>query len=128
MYEGCMQQVPETIPRDKCALPQEIFKGKKRIMDKDKVYRIDTEPDHLQHELSGGQQQRVAIAGALVNMPKILFADEPCANPDRKSSRQILELFKRLNEELEQTIVMVTHEDWHVEYTNRSIYLKDGLI
>jgi len=65
-----MQQVPETIPRDKCALPQEIFKGKKRIMDKDKVYRIDTEPDHLQHELSGGQQQRVAIARALVNMPK----------------------------------------------------------
>ena len=70
MYEGCMQQIPETIPRDKCALLREIFKGKKRIMDKDKVYRIDTEPDHLRHELFGGQQQRVAIARALVNMPK----------------------------------------------------------
>ena len=97
-------------------------------MDKNEVYRIDTELDHLQHELSGGQQQRVAIARALVNMPKILFADEPCANPDSKSSRQILELFKRLNEELEQIIVKVTHEDWHMEYTNRFIYLKVGLI
>ena len=46
----------------------------------------------------------------------------------RDISRQILELFKRLNKELEQTIVMVTHEDWHKEYTNRFIYLKDGLI
>ena len=101
---------------------------KKAIMDKDKVYGIDTEPDHLQHELSGGQQQRVAIARSLVNMPKILFADEPCANPDSESSRQVLELFKRLNTEFEQTVVMVTHEDWHKEYTNRSIYLKDGLI
>jgi putative ABC transport system ATP-binding protein len=70
----------------------------------------------------------LAIARALVNKPKILFADEPCANLDSESSRQVLELFKRLNTELEQTVVMVTHEDWHKEYTNRSIYLQDGLI
>lgn len=83
---------------------------------------------HLQHELSGGQQQRVAIARALVNKPKILFADEPCANLDSESSRQILELFRKLNKELGQTIVMVTHEDWHRDYAHRVIYLKDGLI
>ena len=83
---------------------------------------------HLQHELSGGQQQRVAIARALVNRPKILFADEPCANLDSESSKQILELFKKLNIEMGQTIVMVTHEDWHREYAHSLIYLKDGLI
>ena len=83
---------------------------------------------HLQHELSGGEQQRVAIARALVNEPKILFADEPCANLDSDSSKQILELFRKLNNELGQTIVMVTHEDWHKEYADRTIWLKDGLI
>lgn len=83
---------------------------------------------HLQHELSGGQQQRVAIARALVNKPKILFADEPCANLDSESSKQILELFKKLNKELGQTIVMVTHEDWHKKYVDRVIWLKDGII
>jgi putative ABC transport system ATP-binding protein len=83
---------------------------------------------HLQHELSGGEQQRVAVARALVNKPKILFADEPCANLDSESSKQILELFKKLNNELGQTIVMVTHEDWHKKYVDRVIWLKDGLI
>lgn len=83
---------------------------------------------HLPRELSGGEQQRVAVARALVNKPKILFADEPCANLDTESSRQILELFKKLNEELGQTIVMVSHEEWHKKYVDRIIYLKDGLI
>lgn len=83
---------------------------------------------HLPRELSGGEQQRVAVARALVNKPKILFADEPCANLDTESSRQILELFRKLNEELGQTIVMVSHEEWHKKYVDRVIYLKDGLI
>ncbi|MCK4399322.1 MAG: ABC transporter ATP-binding protein, partial [Methanophagales archaeon] len=83
---------------------------------------------HRPHELSGGEQQRVAVARALVNKPKILFADEPCANLDTESSRHILELFGKLNEELDQTIVMVTHEEWHKKYADRIIYLKDGLI
>jgi len=83
---------------------------------------------HLSRELSGGEHQRVAVARALVNKPKILFADEPCANLDTESSRQILELFKKLNKDLEQTIVMVSHEEWHKEYVDRVIYLKDGLI
>ena len=66
--------------------------------------------DHRPRELSGGEQQRVAIARALINKPKILFADEPTANPDSISSKQILELFRKLNQDIGQTILMVTHE------------------
>jgi putative ABC transport system ATP-binding protein len=83
---------------------------------------------HHQHELSGGEQQRVAIARSLVNQPAILFADEPCANLDSVTSRTILNLFKKLNEELALTIIMVTHEEWHEEFMCRILYLNDGLI
>ncbi len=83
---------------------------------------------HRQYELSGGEQQRVAIARSLINQPDILFADEPCANLDSVTSRTILELFKRLNEEFGQTIIMVTHEEWHEEYMCRMIVLTDGLV
>ena len=81
---------------------------------------------HKSFELSGGEQQRVAIARALINTPMILFADEPCANLDSKTSRVILDLLKQLNEEYGQTIIMVTHEEWHEEYMCRMIVLTDG--
>ncbi|OQB37783.1 MAG: putative ABC transporter ATP-binding protein [Euryarchaeota archaeon ADurb.Bin165] len=83
---------------------------------------------HKHNELSGGQQQRVAIARAMVNKPEILFADEPCANLDSESSRNVLDLFKQINQEMAQTIVMVSHEDWHKRYFNRIITLRDGEI
>lgn len=82
----------------------------------------------LQSELSGGQQQRVSIARAVVNRPEILFADEPCANLDTESSRNVLDLFRQINHELQQTIVMVSHEEWHMEYFDRVIILRDGKI
>jgi putative ABC transport system ATP-binding protein len=84
--------------------------------------------DHLPRELSGGQQQRVAIARAMVNKPDILFADEPCANLDTENSRMVLDLFREINEDMNQTIVMVSHEDWHKEYFHRIIRLRDGKI
>lgn len=83
---------------------------------------------HLPRELSGGEQQRVAVARAIVSNPKILYADEPCANLDSESSETILELLKNLNRELGQTIVMVTHEPEDKKYVERVIWLKDGLI
>ncbi|WAC04888.1 MAG: ABC transporter ATP-binding protein [Methanoregula sp.] len=84
--------------------------------------------DHLPKELSGGEQQRVAIARSMVNRPIILFADEPCANLDTENSRAVLDQFHTINEELGQTIVMVSHEEWHKQYFHRIVYLKDGRI
>ena len=84
--------------------------------------------NHLPKELSGGEQQRVAIARSMVNRPIILFADEPCANLDTMNSKAVLDQFHTLNEELGQTIVMVSHEEWHKEYFHRIVYLKDGQI
>ncbi len=63
-----------------------------------------------------------------MNKPAIVFADEPCANLDTASSKTILDLFARLNSELGQTIVMVSHEDWHRRYFCRVVHLEDGLI
>ncbi|MCA9460346.1 MAG: ATP-binding cassette domain-containing protein, partial [Nanoarchaeota archaeon] len=83
---------------------------------------------HLPSELSGGQQQRVSIARALVNKPKILFADEPTANLDRDSSDNIVNLFRKLNKDFGQTIVMVTHELEEGEKADRIVWVKDGLI
>lgn len=84
--------------------------------------------NHLPKEMSGGEQQRVAIARALVNKPSILFADEPCANLDTESSETVLKLFQKLNKELNQTIIMVTHEPDDKKYVDRVIWMKDGKI
>nr|WP_320160094.1 ABC transporter ATP-binding protein [uncultured Methanoregula sp.] len=84
--------------------------------------------DHLVYELSGGEQQRVSIARALVNHPAIVFADEPCANLDTENSRTVLELFRSVNRDLGQTIVMVSHEPWHQKYFDRIIFIRDGTL
>ena len=82
----------------------------------------------LPGEMSGGEQQRVAIARALINNPALLLADEPCANLDSRNSTLILELIQKLNRELNQTVVMVSHEEWHQKYFDRVIVLQDGKI
>lgn len=84
--------------------------------------------DRVPDELSGGEKQRVAIARAIAKKPDIMFADEPCANLDTNNSKQVLDVFKELNEKYGQTIIMVTHEPWHVEYVNRVITLEDGIM
>ncbi len=84
--------------------------------------------NHMPNELSGGEQQRVAIARAIVGRPKILFADEPCANLDSESSEMVVDLFRKLNKELGQTIVMVTHEPDDTKKVDRVIRLKNGVV
>ena len=84
--------------------------------------------DHEPSQLSGGQQQRVAIARALINHPAILFADEPTGNLDSKTSEEVLELFRRLNEEEGVTIILVTHDANVARSAKRTIRITDGMV
>jgi len=83
---------------------------------------------HKTNQLSGGEQQRVAIARALLNSPSMILADEPTGNLDSKTSSEIMNIFKKLNEEKKMTVVMVTHEPDIAAWARKRIYLKDGLI
>src|SRR5437588_763916 len=111
-----------------------VYSGKSPQQRRDRALRILELVDlkarafHHPNQLSGGQQQRVAIARALVNEPQILFADEPTGNLDSKTGHEILQEFERLNRELGQTIVMVTHDAAVAERAPRQIVVRDGLI
>ncbi len=124
--------VPDLTVMENVSLPAMLRKDRSEDqIKKDSDYVLEKiglfdRRDHLPRELSGGQQQRVSIARAIVNKPDILFADEPCANLDTENSRMVLDLFHEINEEMKQTIVMVSHEDWHKEYFHRIVRLKDG--
>jgi len=83
---------------------------------------------HRPNELSGGQQQRVAAARAMATKPEVIFADEPSGNLDSKSSRELLTFMKSVVENLNQTIVMVTHDPYAASFAGRVVMLKDGRI
>jgi putative ABC transport system ATP-binding protein len=80
------------------------------------------------HQLSGGEQQRVTIARALINSPKIILADEPTAALDSKNAVNVINVLKKLNEETNQTIVLITHEEYLGKQAQNGIWLKDGVI
>ena len=83
---------------------------------------------HRPSELSGGQQQRVAVARALASQPQVIFADEPTGNLDSKTGAEILDFMRRAVRELDQTIVMVTHDPVAAGYADRALFLADGRI
>ena len=83
---------------------------------------------HRPNELSGGQQQRVAAARAMASKPEVIFADEPSGNLDSKSSKELLVFMKSIVDDLNQTIVMVTHDPYAASFAERVIILKDGEI
>ena len=83
---------------------------------------------HKPHELSGGEQQRVAVARALINDPKVIFADEPSGNLDSQNANSLHELFFKLRDEIGCTLVIVTHNESFANMADRKILLKDGKI
>ena len=93
-----------------------------------KIIGLEDKRKSLPNELSGGQQQRVSIARAIILNPSIILADEPIGNLDSKSGEEVMELFKKINEDEKITILQVTHSEDSAKYGNRLIRLKDGKI
>ncbi len=99
------------------------------IMDKLlKVVGLDGRKHHTPRELSGGEQQRVAIARALINNPDIILADEPTGNLDSRTGTGVIRLLKKINQEHNKTIIMVTHSDEAAKYAKKTIFIKDGTV
>jgi lipoprotein-releasing system ATP-binding protein len=89
---------------------------------------IGDRKDNKPSELSGGEQQRAAVARALINDPEIVFADEPSGNLDSKNANDLHELFFKLRKELNQTFVIVTHNEHLAQMADRTLEIQDGLI
>ena len=100
----------------------------KRVRDIARKLDIDNILNKYPYQLSGGQKQRVASARAIITNPKLILADEPTGALDSKSAKQLLETFEALNDTLEATILMVTHDAFTASYADRIIFIKDGKI
>ncbi|MCI8560462.1 MAG: ABC transporter ATP-binding protein [Dorea sp.] len=107
-------------------------KGRQEIKEKCdavmKLLGIEEIAGKFPYQVSGGQKQRCACARALINQPRLLLADEPTGALDSRSAQTLLETFVRMNQELEATIFMVTHDAFSASYCSRILFLKDGKI
>ena len=123
--------IPTLTAEENITLPASIagkkpdMKWVKKVVD---TVDISDRLTHRPNELSGGQQQRVAAARAMATKPEVIFADEPSGNLDSKSSKELLVFMKSVVEELNQTIIMVTHDPYAASFANRVVMLKDGKI
>ena len=100
----------------------------KKVSDIAKKLGIENILEKFPYEVSGGQKQRAACARALINKPKLILADEPTGALDSKSSRMLLETMEEMNEKLNATIMMVTHDSFSASFCERILFLKDGKI
>ncbi|MBV8050389.1 MAG: ABC transporter ATP-binding protein [Acidobacteriaceae bacterium] len=101
---------------------------REHVMTALKLVGLEERAHHLPKQLSGGQEQRVAIARAIVSDPTLLLADEPTGDLDSHSATEILEILKRLNEDFQKTIVMVTHDPHAASYAHVTRHLEKGML
>ena len=101
---------------------------KKRAADLLQMLNLGHRLEHKPSQMSGGEQQRTAVARALINSPEIIFADEPSGNLDSANAQELHEIFFRLRDELNQTFVIVTHNDQLADMADRKVVMKDGYL
>lgn len=116
---------------DNIALPlvignEKTSRIKSEVLRLAKFFGIEAHLKKYPYELSGGQKQRVAAARALITSPKIIFADEPTGALDSKSSSELLNCLKDMNEKFNVTVIMVTHDPFSASYSKKVIFIKDG--
>ena len=119
--------------RDNIALPLTLNNKKteeilRKVQELTALFAIDDQLDKYPYQLSGGQKQRAAVCRALVNDPKILFADEPTGALDSKAASELLACFQNVRNKYGTTVVMVTHDASAASYCDRVLFLKDGMI
>jgi lipoprotein-releasing system ATP-binding protein len=125
--------LPEFSAWENVCIPGWIAKRKKTEV-KDEAFRLlellglKDRTENKPQQLSGGEQQRVAVARALINKPKIIFADEPTGNLDSTHAKELHELFVKLRNELNQTFLIVTHNEELAAMSDRTLHMKDGVI
>ncbi len=106
----------------------EASRRRKRALELLTLVGLREKAHHRPTELSGGEQQRVAIARALANDPQLVLADEPTGNLDTVNAEKVMNLLLELNEEMDKTVVVVTHNPEHVKYANYVVRIRDGKI
>ena len=123
--------IPILNVEENIALPVELDGRKVDKTDMDEMLKrlgVEQRKNHLPNELSGGQQQRTSIGRALITRPSIILADEPTGNLDSKASEEIVELLRKSNKDLKQTIIMITHNLEIAKCADRIIKIEDGKI
>jgi lipoprotein-releasing system ATP-binding protein len=124
--------LPEFTAIENIAIPGWIGKQDKKTVAKKALELLDylglaDKQDKKPHQLSGGEQQRIAVARALINQPAIIFADEPTGNLDSENAHAMHELFLRLKKEMNQSFLIVTHNEALAALSDRTLTMKDGL-
>lgn len=127
------QLLPEFNALENICIPALIGNKSKKESEKKalellELLNLKDRASHKPSELSGGEQQRVAVARALINNPKVIFADEPSGNLDSANAQELHQLFFKLRENFKQTFVIVTHNEELAKMADRKLVMKDGVI